>query len=289
MGGESSIFKGLGDFFNVSQGSSPSSTGRPTKAFAGQVINICLDKQSPMYAEPRDIGKVMFRDLDYDFNLPEKQIQRYAYPLDRSIARYPMPGEEVMIFKAKGDVGNLKFNRTIGDLYFYTFVVSSMHNVSFNVDPFMNTDAKHVDPNNPLVTEKFAESRFDKRHNDLSLVKQLDGKLKVYKQLQPYEGDFILQGRFGNTIRLGSTSSKIKTPWAKDNSPGLSGDGIMILRVDRDYTTKDTDMFVTEDINKDDSTIYLCTSQKVELQLSCSKQLKSWKARFNIKTSNTAP
>ena len=56
----------------------------------------------------------------------------------------------------------------------------------------------------------------------------------------------------------------------------------MILRVDRDFSTKESDMLTSEDIDKDDSTIYLCTTQRVELTLGCSKDMKSWKARYSL-------
>lgn len=282
---ESSLFKGLGDYFTPGGGSGGTNQPiKPSRLSVGQVIEICLGQDSPLYKSPKDIGAIRFRNLDTDYNKSEKDIANFAYPLDRSVAKYPMPGEEIFLFRGVGAVVDSLGNRTLSDTYFYSLVVSSMFSTTYNVDPFLNTDARHVDGNNPLVSPKFAESRFDRKLKDLGLVKELAGKLKLYKQLQPFEGDFILQGRFGNTIRFGSTATNQKTQWSgTPNAPGQSGDGIMVLRVDRDYTTKSTDMFTTEDINTDDSSIHLCSSQMVPLKLSCSKNLKSWKARFNLK------
>lgn len=285
MADKSSLFLGLGGLYSPKLSQAPNDKNQ-VKTFPAQVLEICLDDQSRLYNSARDIGKILFRDPILDYNKPEDSITKLAYPLDRSIARYPVPGEEVMIFRAFGDIGGTEASRTVGNIFFYSFVVSAMHNVSFNTDPFLATDLKRLDPNNsPTYTQ--AELRFDKKRKDLDLSKDGSGNVKVYKQLQPYEGDFILQGRFGNTIRFGSTSPKAQTPWAQNTtSPGTSGDGIMILRVDRDYTTEETDMLTTESIDQDDSTIFLCTSQKIQITLSCSKDLKSWKTRFGLADSS---
>jgi hypothetical protein len=282
----SSIFTGLGGLYTPLDGTGANSK-QQLKTFSAQVLDVCIDTNSTLYNSPRDIGKILFRDPVTDYNKPENTISKVAWPLDRSVARYPVPGEEVIIFRAYGDIGGTEATRSIGSTFFYSFVVSSMHNVSFNVDPFMATNINRLDPADPTITYTQAEQRFDKKRKDLDLSKDSSGNVKIYKQLQPYEGDFILQGRFGNTIRFGSTSPKTETPWAQGGTaPGTSGDGIMILRVDRDFSTRETDMLTTEDIDKDDSTIYLCTSQRVEITLGCSKELKSWKARYNLSDSS---
>lgn len=283
---KSTIFTGLGSLYTPVDNTQANSK-QQLKVFPAQVLDICLEEGSSLFSSPRDIGRILFRDPVIDYNKPEKSITKTAYPLDRSMARYPVPGEEVIIFRAFGDIGGTAATRTVGNIFFYSFVVSAMHNVSFNTDPFLATDIKRLDPTNPNLSYKQAEQRFDKKRKDLDLSKDGSGNIKIYKQLQPYEGDFILQGRFGNTIRFGSTSPKTQAPWAKGGSaPGTSGDGIIILRVDRDYTTKETDMLTTEDIDSDDSTIYLCSSQKIELSLGCSKDLKSWKARYSLQDSS---
>lgn len=286
MADNSSLFIGLGGLYTPASITKTDNKDQ-IKTFPAQVLEVCLDRQSPLYSSTRDIGKIVFRDPVLDYNKPESSITKIAYPLDRSIARYPVPGEEVIIFRAFGDAGGTEATRTVGNLFFYSFVVSSMHNVSFNTDPFLATNIRQLDPNNSSLTYTQAELRFDKKRKDLDLSKDGSGNVKVYKQLQPYEGDFILQGRFGNTIRFGSTSPKTQTPWAQSTtSPGTSGDGIMILRVDRDFTTEETDMLTTENIDQDDSTIYLCTSQKIEITLGCSKDLKSWKTRYGLTDSS---
>lgn len=293
----SNLFTGLGDLYRANTPTQNSSQ-RSFKTFAGHVIEICMTSDGPLYESPRDIGKIKFRDLVTEYNRAESELTKFAYPLDRSIARYPFPGEEVIIYQAVGE-SDSTINTTLANIYFYSFVVSAMHNVSFNANPFFGTDAANIDPSTQLsnllnlvsnlVDPNSAKTRFDVKIADINLVKDGSNKLKVYKQLQPFEGDFILQGRFGNTIRFGSTSAKNETPWSSgSNKPGISGDAVMVLRVDRDYVTNEESMLAQENPDVDDASIYLCTSQRVLLTLGCSKELKTWKSRYNINDSNAS-
>jgi len=272
-----SFFKDLGGLYTGHQ------TGRENslqqlKTFPGHVMEVCMDSNSPLYESTRDIGKIKFRDLVNEYNRSEDLVVKVAYPLDRSIARYPYPGEEVIIYRAFGETTS-PLTRTMVNIYFYSFVVSALHNPSFNAHPFIGTDKYHIDKTNPFISYDTAKKRFDKRIKEIGSVKENGDKIKVYKQLKPYEGDFILQGRFGNSIRFGSTSQKEDNAWKQS---GLNGDGIMILRVDRDSTTNEKDMLVAEDINKDDTSMYFCTAQKVELELACSPALKTWIYNFDV-------
>lgn len=284
MGKETSYFTGLSGVISTIN---PTQTNNPTQIlteFPGHVLEICMDNASNLYNSPRDIGKIRFRDLIREFNKPDKECVLEAYPLDRSMIRYPFPGEQVIIHKAFGDTF-LTNTTLLAGIYFYTFVVSTNQNVTFNANPFLGVDSDHVDPSNPFLTYNQAKKRFDKKINDLSLVKGSDDKIKIYKQLQPSEGDFIIQGRFGNTIRLGSTSATHDQIWSSQNGGGISGDGIMVMRVDRGYGSDDKSMLTKEDIDIDDASIYMCTSQTVNLTLACSKNMKSWKTTYNLKDS----
>lgn len=237
-----------------------------------------MDSNSPLYESSRDIGKIRFRDLAREYNRSEEEVVGLAYPLDRSFARYPYPGEEVIIFRAFGET-TTPLTRTMVNICFYTFVVSALHNPSFNAHPFIGTDKYHIDKTNPFISYDTAKKRFDKRIKQLESVKDGGDTIKVYKQLKPYEGDFILQGRFGNSIRFGSTSVKEDSAWKKS---GMNGDGIIVMRVDRDSTKSEKDMFIAEDVDVDDSSIYLCTSQNIEMELACAPSLKTWMYNFDI-------
>jgi hypothetical protein len=100
-------------------------------------------------------------------------------------------------------------------------------------------------------------------------------ELPTLSQLQPYPGDIIFEGRFGQSLRFGHTPNGIgvetkrlsaasKTPsWSsdKDESP------ITIIR-NGVTTNSGYNKFIIEDINKDASSIWLTDQQTINLTLS---------------------
>lgn len=98
---------------------------------------------------------------------------------------------------------------------------------------------------------------------------QIDGTLpgvtfkpKVISPLQPFEGDVLMEGRWGNSIRFGSTvdlsdSYSIDRPWeGKQN-----GDPITIIaNGQKNYTNK---QFTVENIETDDASLYLTSTQSI--------------------------
>jgi hypothetical protein len=93
--------------------------------------------------------------------------------------------------------------------------------------------------------------------------------------LLPYEGDIIYEGRFGNSIRLGSTVNNAKIPnnWS---SVGDNGSPIFIIRNGQGPLTTESWIPTTEDINNDKSSIYLTSTQQIPIFLS-SNRLDSYR------------
>ena len=100
------------------------------------------------------------------------------------------------------------------------------------------------------------------------------GNLGAPKNLQPFEGDILYEGRWGQTIRLGSTvtDSNPTNPWSEN---GENGDPIMIIKNGNHDDGKDTWIPQVEDINKDLSSIYLSSTQKLPINVA-SKHYKSY-------------
>lgn len=269
----SSFFTGIGSLIDAYQQSAGGGANKQLLvAFPAQVIDICLDDKSPLYKDPTDIGKIRFRNLITNKNSDENSVSHQASMLDRSVARYPLPGEEVVVYNLPGQV----------DVFFYQSVVAINRNITSNIEPALAGNFKAANKQDNSIAE--TRARFDKKLKDVNLVKDINNNYKVYKELKPREGDFILQGRFGTSIRFGSTAANQDpkvTSWS-DNESGVSGDGIVTIRADRDYTTVSDDMLTYEDVNRDDASIYLCTSQNIKIELACSSNLKSWAARFNL-------
>jgi hypothetical protein len=85
------------------------------------------------------------------------------------------------------------------------------------------------------------------------------------RNLISFEGDTIYQGRKGNGIRFGSTV-KSRSNINEWSSIGNDGDPITIIV--NGYVTTDTGSLIPniEEVNKEKSSIYMTTSQKIPLQ-----------------------
>jgi hypothetical protein len=81
----------------------------------------------------------------------------------------------------------------------------------------------------------------------------------------PFEGDILYEGRWGNSIRIGSTVKNTINNWS---SVGTNGDPIMILRNGQGIQTEEGWVPTVEDINNDDSSIYATSTQKIPLKAS---------------------
>ena len=92
------------------------------------------------------------------------------------------------------------------------------------------------------------------------------------RNLFPNEGDIIIEGRFGNSIRFGSTAKQseenknVESPWSTE---GQNGNPITIIRngqsqVDLPFTNWYP---IYEDIQNDDSSIYMTSGQTIPVAL----------------------
>ena len=80
--------------------------------------------------------------------------------------------------------------------------------------------------------------------------------------LSPFEGDFLLEGRQGQSFRFSSTV-KDKTPWrGEDNSKPI------IVISNGQVKTEEGFSHITEDINKDHTSLYFTSNQRVYLESS---------------------
>jgi hypothetical protein len=81
------------------------------------------------------------------------------------------------------------------------------------------------------------------------------------KYLQPFEGDIIYEGRWGQSIRFGSTVLN-KNPWSQ---VGTNGDPILILRNGQAPTSTEAWIPTIEEINRDLGSIYFGSTQQLPL------------------------
>lgn len=81
------------------------------------------------------------------------------------------------------------------------------------------------------------------------------------KYLKPYEGDIIYEGRWGQSVRFGSTVLN-QNPWS---NVGENGDPILILRNGQAPSNTEAWIPTIEEINKDLGSIYFGSTQQLPL------------------------
>ena len=266
------LYTGLAEGLQSNLRSNENPLSEGGRIFIGHVLGVIKDETSPGYDGITSIGAIRVRDVLSQYNVAEGSISKFAHPLDRTNYRLPFPGEQVVCVRA---FGVNVFGKFVGQS-FYLGVVTAATNVVNNIMPFLGTDASHINPRalfpNPDVQSKRFEKLIDHR---LDVVNKKQGIEKLR------EGDKVLEGRFGGVLKFSSTINKVSQPF--NNAQSLDGDPIVVLKNNR----KESDglKFVDDNVDTDDVSLYLTTTQIVELDLACSPNMKSW--NIDITTGET--
>lgn len=235
------------------------------------------DQEDPDYESSADIGKIRYEMLYSPLAASVSNgVSEPAYPIFGFLKQYPLIGEIVLIMVGPSPGLNDKFSKQ-KQFYFppYALWGDSHHNAFPNLSEFgkfMNNFAgttgnlqiDNVEPKFPLGSD-FPEK-------------------DTIKNLQPFEGDTILQSRFGQSIRFGSTranpSDKVLNTWSNS---GENGDPITIIlnqQANNEYIGKFDPTI--ENINKDGSAIYMTSTQEIFLEDINAFPLNSFKIGTDI-------
>jgi len=189
-------------------------------------------------------GDMLFAvDVHYSIN-GRKQYLKNVKPANPNIKQIPIIGESVLVFQTINHESNI--NESFPQWY-YMFPIGISSNINTNIIPTVDYNTE-FDVDYPYNTKT--------------------------SFLQPYKGDLLLEGRFGNSIRFSSTIDFKDTYTQPGNWSGINnGDPILILSNGREY--KENKQFVTENINTDKSSLYLTSTQKIPLVLGSENQPNS--------------
>jgi hypothetical protein len=179
-----------------------------------------------------------------------------ARPLFTNISQYPILEEIVMVLQAPSIELN---NDPQSQTFYYLTTVGLWNNINHNIFPDIN-----------IFNQKVFQGS-----NEIKLGNTFKEKENI-RCLLPEEGDIILEGRWGNSIRFSSITSP-KQPTNLWSSQGELGSPITIIRngQTKNELTKEPWIPIYEDINNDGSSIYLCSGQDIPLELA-SKNLQSF-------------
>lgn len=179
------------------------------------------------------IGTIFYLNYEQSKNVVNVDLKscQVAKPLFPNQKYYPLIGELIILFDLPSPTSQVSNNAT---LKYYINPINLWNNIQHNAQP-------------ASVDDKLGKTFIEKSN---------------INTLQPFEGDHILEGRFGNTLRFGSTSKLFNNNWSK---VGKEGDPITILTNAPNYDPKSLNPYV-ENINNDGSSVYFTSTQQIDLQ-----------------------
>lgn len=205
-----------------------------------RVLDIILDSSHPeyeKYGREDSIGAIKYSYVESPTN-PDPTANPIAFPLNSSVRQYPLKNEIVLLTLGTSSDISLETgsSKTLQKIY-YTDIISIWN------------AANHNGINLEELPEIDLGYDFQESTNILPL--------------QPYNGDTILQGRLGNSIRFSGS------PHPRNDLQELSGTFAPNLLISIGHSeTKNENGFKVEDLNQDKSSLYLLSDHKVDLEQS---------------------
>lgn len=254
--------------------------GRVKKVVLGPTIT-GTNKADEDYTGPADIGKIRYEILYSTLSTSKTNaVSEPAYPIFSFIKQYPVLNEIVLIMVGPTEKLNDRFTR---QQFFYFPPYSIWNNPNHGAFPNMGEYAEYLNNfvNNPGYNGSNTETP------NFPLGSTFEEKEGI-RNVQPFEGDIILQSRFGQSIRFGSTVPVLKTKNTWSNS-GENGSPITIITNEQAsrpglYKFDST----VEDINRDGTSIYLTSTQQIDIVGLSDFPLSSFGVSINPIITNTA-
>jgi hypothetical protein len=183
-----------------------------------------------------------------------------AKPLYGNIKNYPLINEIVYILSLPSTlIGQLTSNT----ISYYVSTVALWNHPHHNAYPSNSNEKPSTQQKGYNQTELGNTSKITDQTLEIKLGNTFIERSNIHPLL-PFEGDMIYEGRWGNSIRIGSTVKNSPNTWS---SIGTNGDPILILRNGQGKQTEEGWLPVVENINNNESSIYLTSTQNIPLEL----------------------
>tara|TARA_R110001592_G_scaffold32310_1_gene113343 strand:+ start:14 stop:2029 length:2016 start_codon:yes stop_codon:yes gene_type:complete len=239
-----------------------------------RVTDIIMDSSHPMFnskGEYESIGLISYETLGVftSGRRPPNWLQgvNVAKPLFSFTKSYPLLNEVVLIIEAADD----SIYKTGGSTTYYLPNLNVWNHPHHNALPSLNNFRNNIPTLNDYIeVEGNLVRRIEDEGTDITLGDYFKENTKI-KPLISYEGDNILEGRFGNSIRLGSTNLNhpkinLQNQWS---GTGSFGDPIIVIRngqYEKENLSEENKGWIpiSEKINEDHSSIYLTSTQQIK-------------------------
>jgi len=238
------------------KGAQPSSGNKTS--FLVRVTQVNLDPSLP----PNAIGSISGEIVNANAISPSKIIPNIT-PSDPYKTIVPLINEYVW-------VRYIVAPNSFGGQYVYDSPLSMYGIASVNINPNPSAISKQTLPPSQQLNysqvENGAYNVIDNNPINLDPNSSFVEKGNIHPLL-PYVGDVIYEGRWGQSVRFSSTNAtgSITNPWS---TSGNNGDPITILRNGQNPNVSNFGAEpITENLNKDLSSIYLTSYQKLPFSI----------------------
>ena len=235
-----------------------------------RVKSIILDDTHPRFEELggwNALGIIEYDSVTKPSN--NKQIFPIATPLLPNLKNYPLINELVYALSLpSSEIGTA----TTSTETYYVSIIGLWNHPHHNGYP---QNPGNLDENSSRDYTQTAGGdvrRVTDNSTEIFLGKTFKERSDIHPLL-PFEGDVIHEGRWGNSIRFGSTVKGTLNTWS---STGENGDPITIIRNGQGTQTKEGWIPITENTTTDNSSIYLTSTQTIPITVSSIRDYVSY-------------
>lgn len=233
-------------FLSISSGQI-SAHSVPDPFYEALVVDVILDQFHPQYSKDGyNVGMIKIRLFTQDHSR-DNELLGWAFPMDSTIQEMPLIGEVVMVNKI---LGNLFYSRKL-------YIAHRLQeNAMLNLNAKLNNRPSQLENS---ITNVIKEITLDK--HKFGKYFRPDSRVRPLKH---FEGDVIIQGRMGNSIRFGSSQME-------PGNKGLAPNIILRAGQGKDAETKrctSNKVFglILEDPDEDVSSIWMTSDQVIPFQ-----------------------
>lgn len=214
-----------------------------------KVLEVILDPKDDRYdsklGENNFYGIGAIRFAPYDQDVQGDNIGEIAFPLSNQLKTLPLKNEIVLVTKSPYVDWNREDRKNTTQKYYY------VQNTVVNLWRNPNANPYALDPNSETDNQTPDDLGYNFSPND------------NLKQLQPFNGDTILEGRFGHSIRFSGAESPL--------APLVDTPGSPYISIVNGHAVGEDNLHYIENINEDLSSIYITANHTVPLEQSVEK------------------
>ena len=207
--------------------------------YIGQVVPLEAGHQT--YIPGDQLGKQdkLFCISVLVYESSKETLIKNVQPISANIKQIPIIGESVLIVKG---YNNTTTRTTRSHQWYYFPSIGTISNTNHNYQSIPVNSSTFIEDANFLKTEIVPK--------------------------QPFRGDFLIEGRWGNSIRLGSSVKTNEDEYtvASTWNSNKDGDPIIILANTRSKppTGKPIETYSIENVESDDASLYLTSTQNIK-------------------------